>query len=504
MRQHTNNFKNEIAKMGRQISGEIYHYFYLELINEDGELLVDESNNNLISEQFNPADKEKITEENIYQMDLIKNGELLKSLMKQFNFETKKDLKIGDVVNPLFGILVDNTYEFLNYGDYIIYSKSYNAANDTYEYVCYDLMLYSMIPHCRLNISYPITVKQYIEAIAQKMGLAFANENETFTNYDELIKKDYFIDNNVTFRDILDKLSEITASNILINDNNELQIGYINNTDDVIDETNLKNINVNFSEKFGTINKIMSIDSEKKENYIAQDDISIEENGLTEIDIIDNQIILNGDQQKICQNILNKLNGVYYSVNDFSTTGICYYDFLDMFQVKLNNVFYQCLLLNNEIKISQGIEENIFTDKKNNSKDEKGNYENNNLTNKEVQQKFEEINEKKVENKSIINSINESKEENLINVTKLLFIKKITETTDSDGFLNVYLNENNIIVSATASFSNNQFGFVIPYFSYNSGKPKWYLKIEDKNKNALANYQITVTIYYFRKPKEEN
>lgn len=362
MRIHTQGFKDEIKNFGRQINGRIYYNSNYNLIDESDNNILTEDNIQLISEQLDKNEKTEINNELIYSMDIIKNGQLLQSLMKEFDFNAKIDLKIGTVVNAQLGLLVNNDYEYLDYGDYIIYSKQYNADNETYSYVCYDMMLYSMIKYKPLNITYPTTIKDLISAIADKMGVSFANASEEFVNYNQVVEKDLFVNQNVTYRDILDKLSEMTASNILINDDNELELGYPSETNDTINESYLKNVNVAFNEIFGPINKI-AITSDSI-SYVKQDDASIETNGLTQINITNNLLALNGDTDTICQAILNKLKGMYYSINDFTTTGVCYYDYLDLFNVEAKDNTYKCLLLNNEIHITQGIQENIFTSKK--------------------------------------------------------------------------------------------------------------------------------------------
>ena len=49
------------------------------------------------------------------------------------------------------------------------------------------------------------------------MGVEFANKEDEFVNYDQLVNEELFKDKGYTLRDILDKLSEVTASNIIIN-----------------------------------------------------------------------------------------------------------------------------------------------------------------------------------------------------------------------------------------------------------------------------------------------
>lgn len=419
---HTNDFKQNIKLFGREINAKIYYYNNYNLITESGDKLLTEDNLELLSEQFNILDKTEISNENIYSIDIIKNGKLLQSLMKECNFNAKTDIKIGTLINPQLGILVNGSYEYLDYGNYIIYSKEYDADTETYRYVCYDKMLYSMVKYKPLNISYPVTIRNYINAICNEIGLTFANSSDTFTNYDELIYSDVFKNQNLTYRDILDKLSEITASNIFINKDDELEIGYPITTNDTIDESFIRNTNVTFKEKFGAINKIAIVDSSTNITYSKQDDNSIETNGLTQISIIDNLLTLNGNSETICQAILNKLNGLYYYLNDYETTGVCYYEYLDLYNVQIDSETYQCLLLNNEIHIKSGINEKIFTIKEENIETDSNNYELSTPNNKTIFFKMNQQEgqlELKVEKNGVISSINQSPEEITINANKI-------------------------------------------------------------------------------------
>jgi len=62
------------------------------------------------------------------------------------------------------------------------------------------------------------------------------------------------------------------------------------------------------------------------------------------------------------QGILNALNGLYYYINDFNSTGILYYEVGDLYNVRIGENTYQCLMLNDEINVTTGIEEIIHTD----------------------------------------------------------------------------------------------------------------------------------------------
>lgn len=62
------------------------------------------------------------------------------------------------------------------------------------------------------------------------------------------------------------------------------------------------------------------------------------------------------------QGILNALNGLYYYLNDFNSTGILYYEVGDLYNVQIGENIYQCLMLNDEVNVTTGIEEIVHTD----------------------------------------------------------------------------------------------------------------------------------------------
>ena len=93
-----------------------------------------------------------------------------------------------------------------------------------------------------------------------------------------------------------------------------------------------------------------------------RDEESVEENGLTEVKIVDNQIMNFNNRSDYLQGILNALNGLYYYLNDFNSTGILYYEVGDLYNVQIGESTYQCLMLNDEVNVTTGIEEIIHTD----------------------------------------------------------------------------------------------------------------------------------------------
>lgn len=132
---------------------------------------------------------------------------------------------------------------------------------------------------------------------------------------------------------------------------------------DTIDEEYLKDINVNFGEKFGPINSLVLSRSADSDSIARTDEASVELNGLCDIKISDNQILNGNDRDTYIDDIFDKIKGTEYYINDFSSTGICYYDFLDKYNVEIGDNTYSCLMLNDEINVTQGLEEQIHADR---------------------------------------------------------------------------------------------------------------------------------------------
>ena len=341
MKAHTNNFKEEVKTFGRQLDSIVTY-------------TIGGVETQLGSEELNSVTPH-------FQSDI------LKSVMKQLDIDSNVFIPVGTVVNYQFGVLVNGTFEYLDYGNYIVYSVEKQEDTNSYKIVCYDKMLLTMKPYAQMPIKYPITIRDYINSICVFNSLTFANRNDVFANYDKMIQNELYLtsdgkDMNYTFRDVLDELAQVTASTICINDNDELEIRYINDTNDTIDEEFLKDVNVNFGEKYGPINSIVLSRAGGSDNVYLQDEQSVTENGLCEIKISDNQIMNFNDRSDYLPDILEKLDGLEYYLNDFSSTGICYYDVCDRYNVSIGENIYSCIMFNDEINITQGLEENVHTD----------------------------------------------------------------------------------------------------------------------------------------------
>ena len=349
MKAHTNDFKTKIKEFGRELDS-------------------------IITYTIEGVDYELGMEE-LSSVTPHYEADILKSVMRQLDLESNTDIPIGTVINYQFGVKVrDNdeedyrdNYDYIDYGNYIVYSSEKQEDTNSYKIICYDKMLNAMKEYESMGVVYPITIRSYISAICTHLGLTFKNANSVFANYDKEIQSELFLTEDgesldYTFRDVLDQLAEVTASTICINeDDDELEIRYISDTNDTIDEECFKDINVNFGQKFGPVNSIVLSRADEADSVYLQDDDSVLANGLCEIKIKENQIMNFNDRSDYLQDILDELDGLEYYINDYSSTGICYYNVCDKYYVSIGSNTYGCIMLNDEVLITQGLEENVNT-----------------------------------------------------------------------------------------------------------------------------------------------
>lgn len=499
MERVSNDYKEEISKLGRELKIKIG-------LLENSQFVEYDYSNKIDNFSYN------------YE------GDILKSIMTKVEFNCTELFQEEQEFEIYIGLKVGNNYEYNKFGRFIVYSVEKQEDTNSYYIVAYDYMLKSMKDYVALNITYPITISNYIIAICSYLGITppIYNYYITCPNYNKNIQSELFIDTEgnslgYTFRDVLDKVAEATASTFYIDTDNRLairnpvsannyfnidgvianpakinidggtytinsdksitlngdttrsyqkmtlyenvtgtetfyglcelkaghnyiiqaeatgnwstariilenksgewrqttsspagtRIGYFTATDndtgiwkiifetpknnsvtfkkiqiievpfieksnytrllpyrsynyDLIDERYFKDTNVNLNKKYGPINSVVLSRGAGGDNIYRNDPTSIQQNGLCELKIEGNEILDAPNREDFIQAIFDVMNGLEYYINDFETTGLTLYNPTDIYRVKINNQIYQCLMINDEINVDQGIEENTY------------------------------------------------------------------------------------------------------------------------------------------------
>ena len=225
MKQHTNDFKEEIKLLGRQQAVRITY-----TLNEQTTV---------------------ITSEDVNSVTPNYDGNLLKSVMKVLDLDLNVDIPLMTQIKFEYGLLVNGEYEYLDYGNYIVYSSEKQEDSSSYKIKCYDKLLYSMVYYSELpNIIYPITIYTYLSNLCNAIGLSLKEAN--FANMNKQLPSDLFKDQQYTVRDIFDQIAQVTGGTICMTLDDKVEVRYIQDTNDTIDESYINDINVNFGEKYRT------------------------------------------------------------------------------------------------------------------------------------------------------------------------------------------------------------------------------------------------------------
>ena len=491
----TSDFKEQITKLGREIDFQFFLHTNDKLITEDSKFIMTQSNAHLVVEQFDDTEVDEIIgAEDIYSASLITRGEILSTMMKELDFEISKDLRIGDVIDCQFGLKVDGDYEYVNYGKYMVYEKEYNEDTRTYSYIAYDRMMLTMqdVSQEFLADLEGRTLANSINVICGKVGLSFNATQQELTDYPNLskqINEGTFTNLQMTYRDVLDIICQALGLSMIINPNDKhLLLKPLNKTPvDTFDEQFLKDTNVSFGEKYGPVNSVVLSRSEDFDNIYRRDEESISENGLHEYKIKDNLIMLYDDREDYIDEIFEQLNGLEYYPCDFTSTGITYLDWLDFYNVTVGDKTYQCLMLDDEIEINQGLEESVYSEE---PVETVTNYKTSAKTDKEVSFIVDKQNgsiKAKVSKGDVINEINLDESGAEINADKISLAGKTIEMTSD----NIAINSTNFQVTKEGNITANN-------VTLNSGTFKGNIDITSTNANkrfSISSDTHSVKIY---------
>ena len=246
------------------------------------------------------------------------------------------------------------------YGPYYLKEiPLYSADTKTYTHQLYDGILKSMIDYVPLAILYPCTIYEYFCKLVEDIG--YANGVENLPNGHLLMDSDMYLDNNFTKRDVLEDIAEANGVLFYIDENTIKNVS-LGEEPAVINDDILKNTNIEFGEHFGPINSIVLTRSADSDSIYILDEESVDRNGLCEYKISDNQLMNNNNRSDFLPALLNQLKGIEYDIFDTELTGYGGFAPLQKVEFQTGGNIYKSYVFNNEIEISQGYSEAIYTD----------------------------------------------------------------------------------------------------------------------------------------------
>ena len=385
MKQVTDNFKNDIKTYGRQFNFKV---------------------------QINDVD---VSEDDINYIKPSFNSSLFQTIMHQIEIDSKNEIPLKSTIKVRAGVKVNEPdYEYVTYNTCTVNSSEKQEDNNSYVSLAYDKMIESMVDY-DLTISEKITLREYLIKICERLGWNTNNIPATFINSDKLVDPRLHVGIEYTFRDVLDEIATISCSFLLFK-GEDFYLVYPTDTNQNIDDEYLNEDNVTIGEKY-FINSLVFSRAEESDNIYRNDATNIELNGLHEYRISDNQLLSTNDRDLYIDEMFSYLKAFEFYIFDVSSKGIMFLEACDRFNFVLSGNTYSTILLNNEIAFEDGLIEELYIDRPEETETE---YKYADTTDKRINQTYILVDKQNQKIESVINNVTEQNNK----------ISQVTQTVD--------------------------------------------------------------------------
>ena len=263
---------------------------------------------------------------------------------------------VGKTIEVSFEIQNDDTWELCNLGLFVVYEQTANLEKGITDFKAYDLMgVMGKTQYETGSLTFPCTVENLFEQIANKFGLAKYATNVANLSY-QITEDLYTKISGTTYRDILAEIAGATASLCEIT-RNSIQLRSIETISaETLTYANLKKAKL--EPKYGPVNSVVLARTPAEDNIIVTDDESIIENGRTEIKLANNEI-LDDDRETLAQPILDEVDGFYYYPFEITTEGHGWYEIGDRLSITDGTNTWEVIITSISLRIGPGMTEII-------------------------------------------------------------------------------------------------------------------------------------------------
>ena len=326
-----------------------------------------------------------ITPEDINEMRYYFDGALYRSVMRCLEVKLKGDwtakAKKGLLLDS-FNLTVthpESDSVTIGYGGfYIAEASEYDAAQNITSIIAYDELYLSMQPYTTSLWQSGITVKNYLIAILNKLGINYdTNSLNLMANVDKKITSEKFLDIEndsteaaYTYRDILDEIAK--ASGVTFAFKNSLggdpfKLYAIKPTESgyVIDESNLRSVTI--GAKYGPVMGVVLSREPQEDNIIYPSNLS---DSQTAVKISNVEIMEDSGndayRETFIQGIYNNVKNTEYYLYDLDSFGIGFLNFGDIFTLKVcerkngeigEEKEYKTIFMRTDMTVGDGIKE---------------------------------------------------------------------------------------------------------------------------------------------------
>lgn len=326
-----------------------------------------------------------ITQEDINEIRYYFDGALYRSVMRCLEVKLKGDW----TAKAKKGLLLDSlkikaTHPegdsvTIGYGGfYIAEAPEYDAAQNLTSVIAYDELYQSMRPYTASLWQSGITVKSYLIAILNKLGINYdTNSLSLMANADKVITSEKYLDIEndsteaaYTYRDILDEIAK--ASGVTFAFKNSLggdpfKLYAIKPTESgyVIDESNLRSVTI--GAKYGPVKGVVLSREPQEDNVYYPSNLSDSQTAvkISNVELIEDSS--NDEYRKqFAKGIYDNVAGTEYYLYELDSFGIGFLNFGDIFTLKVcertggmigDEKEYKTIFMRTDMTVSQGVKE---------------------------------------------------------------------------------------------------------------------------------------------------
>lgn len=260
--------------------------------------------------------KDVIAKELKYSFD----GQLFKTIMKQIEITVKNANEIKEKdINFKYGLLVDDKYEYIDLGNFFIKDIEDSKKKDEITVTGYDRMIRFMknFKQSELQLTYPCKMLKLVQRMCEVCGVELFSAD--FYNADLDVTEDFFTVQELTYRDVLEKIAQATLTTAFIEEN-KLNLYKVNdNAIEKIDKSYLTDLTI--KENFGPVNALVLGRGDVEDNVEEKDQDNIKQNGRCEIRFDENEFI-EFQREKVIEGMFEQVKGLEYYSFEASDVGI--------------------------------------------------------------------------------------------------------------------------------------------------------------------------------------
>lgn len=306
------------------------------------------------------GDVEITSESDLISFNINVESGLCKTAMRklQAKYNGEHNL-LGQWVHVGFGVkLNDGTFEYLDYGSFLVTEITTVKDTGVTTIIGYDKMINSMKPYQVLGIDYPIGLYEYTKLLCNACNLELHNSQFNTHNDWSITRELWENIEGITYRDIFQQIAQVTGTICIISED-KVNFKSITDTEETITYDNM--FSLKLEPMYGEINSVVLARSPQEDNIYMRDEASVTANGLTEFRIENNEII-DKDRESAMTPIFNSLKGISYYPFETRTEGLGWYELGDQFKI-INDTGdeFETVLFNINITVDGAIRETLKT-----------------------------------------------------------------------------------------------------------------------------------------------